>query len=272
MVAFDSSTRPGMTGALNWDEFRLVKAIADSRSLVGAATKLGLNHSTVFRRLTALEGAIGVRLFERSRYQPTAAGEAMINVAADIGESVVEFERHVAGRDIKPSGLLRVTTIDALAIYILPPILNRFRESYPGVELDLILSAEDLSLSRRDAEVALRATSGPTGALVGEKICTLRWAIYCAPELALRYGDDVIGSAPGSVRATITGRCAAGAGSRLTSRESGRCVASTPCSRWRNSPSSASEPRCCPALLAMPAPVWCGLARCRASLTSISGC
>jgi len=187
-----------MNGALNWDEFRLIKAIADSHSLVGAAEMLGLNHSTVFRRLTALESAIGMRLFERSRlrYQPTAAGEAMINVASGVGESIIEFERRVAGRDIKPSGGLRLTTVDSLAIYVLPPILNLFHERYPNVELDLILSSQDLSLSRRDAEVALRATHGPSGTLVGEKICTIRWAIYCAPELALRFGNDVIGSAP----------------------------------------------------------------------------
>jgi DNA-binding transcriptional LysR family regulator len=54
-----------MNGTLNWDEFRLVKAIAESQSLVGAAERLGLNHSTIFRRLTALEAAIGVRLFDR---------------------------------------------------------------------------------------------------------------------------------------------------------------------------------------------------------------
>jgi DNA-binding transcriptional LysR family regulator len=120
----------------------------------------------------------------------------MINVASDVGESIVEFERSVAGRDIKPSGALRVSTIDALAIYVLPPILNQFRVKYPSIELDLILSTQDLSLSRRDAEVALRATNGPLGTLVGEKICTLRWAIYCAPELASRHGNDVIASAP----------------------------------------------------------------------------
>jgi len=198
MGANDSTTRQAVAGALNWDEFRLVKAIADSRSLVGAAAKLGLNHSTVFRRLTALEGAIGVRLFERSRlrYQPTAAGEAMINVAVDIGDSIAEFERNVAGREIKPVGALRLTTIDSLAIYVLPPILNQFRETYPGVALDIILSSQELSLSRRDAEVALRVTHGPTSSLVGQKICSLRWAIYCTPELAVRYGGDVIGSAP----------------------------------------------------------------------------
>ena len=72
-----------MNSALDWDEFRLVKAIADARSLVGAAEALGLNHSTIFRRLGAIETAIGARLFERSRagYQPTAAGEEMIALA-----------------------------------------------------------------------------------------------------------------------------------------------------------------------------------------------
>jgi DNA-binding transcriptional LysR family regulator len=187
-----------MNGTLNWDEFRLIKAIADSHSLVGAAEKLGLNHSTVFRRLTALEAAIGVRLFERSRlrYQPTAAGEAMINVASDVGESIVEFERRVAGRDIKPSGALRVATIDSLAIYVLPPILSQFRTAYPGVQLDLVLSSQNQSLSRREAAVAIRATNGPADPLVGERICAMRWAIYCTPELALRYGNDIMGAAP----------------------------------------------------------------------------
>ena len=57
-----------MNAELSWDEFRLVKAIADSRSLGGAADLLGLNHSTVFRRLAALETSVGARLFERSRH------------------------------------------------------------------------------------------------------------------------------------------------------------------------------------------------------------
>jgi DNA-binding transcriptional LysR family regulator len=66
-----------MAAAISWDDFRLVKAIADARSLVGAADSLSLNHSTVFRRLGALEGQLGTKLFERSRagYAPTAAGE-----------------------------------------------------------------------------------------------------------------------------------------------------------------------------------------------------
>ncbi len=100
-----------MNSGLSWDEFRLVKSIAEARSLVGAAEILGVNHSTVFRRLAAVESAVGARLFERSRtgYEPTGAGEEMIALATTMAESVQEFERRVAGRDVKLTGELTVT-------------------------------------------------------------------------------------------------------------------------------------------------------------------
>src|ERR1700683_4728839 len=109
-----------MNSALSWDEFRLVKDIADARSVGGAADGLGLNHSTIFRRLGAIEAALGAKLFERSRsgYQPTASGEEMVAVAKAMSDTVVEFERRVAGRDVKPSGELRVTTVDSMAVYL----------------------------------------------------------------------------------------------------------------------------------------------------------
>ena len=183
---------------LNWDEFRLVQAIAESHSLVGAAESLGLNHSTVFRRLATLEAGVGVRLFERSRsgYQPTAAGEEMIEVATRMGDAILEFERRVAGRDVKPSGLLRLTAVEGMASIVLAPIIAQFRELNPGIQTELIVSAQDLSLSRRDADIALRATNGPTESLVGRKICTLRWALFAAPAWAGQSADDLIANAP----------------------------------------------------------------------------
>ena len=184
--------------ALDWDEFRLVKAIADARSLVGAAEALGLNHSTVFRRLAAIETAIGARLFERSRagYQPTPAGEEMVGLATSMADSIIEFERRVAGRDAKPTGELHVTTVDAVAAALLPPIIARFRAVNPGVQLDLIVAAQTLNRSRRDADVAIRATNEPPEALVGRRICAVRWAVYCAPSLAAQYGPRLLASAP----------------------------------------------------------------------------
>src|SRR5271166_2116951 len=124
-----------MNADLDWDEFRLVKAIADSRSLAGAAERLGLNHSTVFRRLAALEAGVGARLFERSRagYEPTAAGDEMIALANTMADSIVEFERRIAGRDVKPTGQLRVTTADVIGQHFMPAIMAQFQTQNPGV-------------------------------------------------------------------------------------------------------------------------------------------
>jgi DNA-binding transcriptional LysR family regulator len=182
-----------MDAALDWDEFRLVKAIADSRSLAGAAALLGLNHSTVFRRLGALEAAVGARLFERSRsgYDPTVAGDEMIALANLMADSIGEFERRMAGRDVKPTGLLRVTTVEVIGQRFLPSILAQFRAQNPGVVIDLILSERALNLSRRDADVALRVTNDPPETLVGRRICTLRWAVYCRRDLADSWSGPV---------------------------------------------------------------------------------
>ena len=187
-----------MSAPLSWDEFRLVKAIADARSLVGAAETLGLNHSTIFRRLGAVEDALGARLFERSRsgYQPTAAGEEMVALATGIADSVVEFERRVAGRDVKPSGELRITTVDSMAVHLLPPVFARFRQLNPGVHLDVILAAQQLNLSRRDADVAIRATNEPPETLVGRRIGPIRWAVYAPAKIVQEYGSRVMEEAP----------------------------------------------------------------------------
>ena len=183
---------------LSWDEFRLVKAISDSGSLGGAAEILGLNHSTVFRRLAALETNVDARLFERSRdgYRPTEAGEEMIALAASMAESVEDFERRVAGRDLKPTGQLRVTTVEGVAIQILPAIISQFRARNPGVVVELILSYQLLNLSRRDADIAIRLTNDPPETLVGRRICGIRWALYYRRDLVAAPESQPIDSAP----------------------------------------------------------------------------
>jgi DNA-binding transcriptional LysR family regulator len=186
-----------MNPGLSWDEFRLVKSIAEARSLVGAAGLLGVNHSTVFRRLAAVESAVGARLFERSRtgYEPTAAGEEMIGLATAMAESVQEFERRVAGRDVRPTGELTVTVPGAVGLHFMPGIVAQFRVQHPGVMVALILSNQMLDLSRRDADVAIRLTNDPPETLVGRRICTGRWAVYCRGDAAASLGAEPMESA-----------------------------------------------------------------------------
>ncbi|WP_342237444.1 LysR family transcriptional regulator [Inquilinus sp. OTU3971] len=167
-------------GNISWDDFRLIKAIADSRGLPGAAVQLGLNHSTVFRRLGQVEQALGVTLFERHRsgYVLTPVGEEMAELATRLDDDITGFTRKVAGRTISPTGELRVTTNDSLLIHLLTPLFARFQSECPDVRLDVVLSNEPLNLSKRDADVAIRATDNPPETLVGRRVARIAWALY----------------------------------------------------------------------------------------------
>jgi DNA-binding transcriptional LysR family regulator len=171
---------------ISWDDFRLVRAIAETGSLSGAGDLLGLNHSTVFRRLNALEQDAGARIFERARtgYAATPAGEEMVTIANRMFEEITDFERKVAGQDLKPSGELRVTTNDSLVAHLLTPLFGAFARNYPDIVLDVVIDNRALNLSKRDADVAIRATSEPPETLVGRRIAAICWSVYGKPPVA----------------------------------------------------------------------------------------
>jgi DNA-binding transcriptional LysR family regulator len=169
-----------MTSNLAWDDFRLIKAIADHDGLTGAAAALNVNHSTVFRRLGQIEEQLGLPLFERRKtgYVATVAGAEMAALAGRMEEDVTAFGRRLAGRDVAPSGEVRVTTTDTLYLNMLLPIFAAFRLSNPAIRLDVVIGNQTLNLSRRDADVAIRASDTPGETLVGRRLATLTWAIY----------------------------------------------------------------------------------------------
>jgi DNA-binding transcriptional LysR family regulator len=165
---------------LSWDDFRYVKAIAQGRSLASAAEGLGVNHSTVFRRLAQIEGRLGSRLFERSRsgYTLTPCGEEMVRLAEQMENDIVAFERQVTGRDLHPSGELRITTNDALLVHLLSDLFAGFRRACPEITLDIVISNNSLNLSKRDADIAIRATYRAPEALVGRRVAAFGCAVY----------------------------------------------------------------------------------------------
>lgn len=181
-----------MTQPLAWDDFRLVKAIADARSLGGAAEALTVNNSTVFRRLNTLEDQLGVRIFERARtgYMLTSAGEEMVALATRMSESIIEFERRIAGQDVRPSGELRVTTTDTMFSDLIAPAFCAFREKFPEILLDFIIDNRPLNLSRRDADVAIRAAVDPPETLVGRRIGSIAWSAYASKALIAQHKLD----------------------------------------------------------------------------------
>ncbi len=166
----------------NWDDLRLFLAVAHSGTLSGAARVLGVNHSTVFRRIGAFEEALGVRLFERlpNGYLLTPAGEELHEGALRVEDEIAGLSRKVTGQDLRLSGTVRVTTIDMLAFGLLPRHLAGFRQLYPGIEIELIVGNATLSLSRREADVALRVGNEPPESLVGRRAGRLVFATYAS--------------------------------------------------------------------------------------------
>jgi DNA-binding transcriptional LysR family regulator len=167
--------------ALPWDDLKLVFAIGRAGTLSGGARRIGIDHSTAFRRLGALEARLGVRLFDRARdgYAATPAGEAIIREAARFDEVVLALERRLAGEDLRPSGTVRVTTTDTL-LGVLAPEIARFREAHPEITVELVVANAFLSLTRRDADVALRpATEAPEN-LTGRRLAGIATALYAA--------------------------------------------------------------------------------------------
>ena len=106
------------------DDLRLLVALAEAGSLAGAARAIRVNHASAWRRLGALEGRLGVRLFERGRdgYEPTAAGEAAIVEAERTLGGLAKLERRLAGQDIRPTGMVRLTTTDTLLDLVMPAL------------------------------------------------------------------------------------------------------------------------------------------------------
>ncbi len=170
----------------DWNDLRLVLAIAQSGSLTGAAQALTVNHSTAFRRLNQLEAKLGVRLFERlpgGLYQATGAGEQMAETAERVEAETAALDRDLVGRDRRLTGQLRVTSSETLAHQLLSRELARFHRAHPGIIVELAIDNRILSLSRREADIALRPARPKEGDLFGRKLADIGWALYGAPDM-----------------------------------------------------------------------------------------
>ncbi|HED18017.1 MAG TPA: LysR family transcriptional regulator [Gammaproteobacteria bacterium] len=165
-----------------WDDFRTMLAVCREGTLSGAARLLGVNHSTVFRRVNALEDKLGVRLFERlpEGYAMTEAGESVREAGERIEDEVFGLSRKLVGRDLGLHGTLRVTAPDAFAIKRLTPLLVRFSKRYPDIRLELSMANHYLDLTRHETDVAIRATTTPPETVIGRRLCALVTTVYGA--------------------------------------------------------------------------------------------
>lgn len=183
---------------MNWDDVRIFLAVARNGQILGAAKALGLNHATVARRLSALEEALGSKLFVRrtNGSSLSAEGERFISHAEHV-ESVMLAASAALGADSQVEGTVRVGTPDGFGVAYLAPRIRELLEQHPGLRIELVPVPRVFSLSRREADIAVTLERPKEGRLVARKLTGYRLGLYAETGYLARNGrpkepDDLV--------------------------------------------------------------------------------
>ena len=174
-----------------WDDLRHFLAFARAGSMQSAAKALGVNQSTVQRRIADLEECVGHRLVERhlGGYRLTPLGEALRPTAEGVETAIGAFGRHLAACDKGLTGRLRVTCGSSVAACLRrTPLIDAFHARYPGLRLELVISDRHLDLSKGEADIAIRLGEPRDEALIGRKIAEASWSVYASRGYVERHG------------------------------------------------------------------------------------
>lgn len=163
-----------------WDDLRIFLAAFREGSCARAGTRIGVNQSTVSRRIAALESALGVRLFDRTPegLVPTAAAEEIVPRAELFEATAAELVDAVEGLDTSSSGVVRIASPFLIASELLAPALPEFLAERPGLRVELIAGDALVDLTRREADLALRFVRPDRGDLIVRRVGTLRFDVF----------------------------------------------------------------------------------------------
>jgi DNA-binding transcriptional LysR family regulator len=176
---------------LEWGDLRYFLAFARAGSMQAAAKTLGVNQSTVQRRISELEERLGRRLVERhlTTYRLTELGRELRPAAERVEAAVATFERQLAASDKDLTGTIRVTCGSILADRLRrTDLIDAFHARHPGLRVELVISDRFLDLSKGEADLAIRAGEPRDEALVGRKIAEASWAVYASHGYLERHG------------------------------------------------------------------------------------
>src|SRR5262249_19445929 len=168
-----------------WSDLKILLALSRAGSVAGAARSLGVDQSTVSRRLAALEESVGARLVLRGgrEFAFTAEGRTMASAAERAEAAVVEASRSVREGKLEISGKVRVSSLPGL----MPPLVRAIaaaRETYPALTIELSLDRRAVDLAKGEADMGLRMFRPTEGHLVARKLTDVGWAVYASREYA----------------------------------------------------------------------------------------
>ena len=180
-----------MCRRMQWDDLRYVLAVYREGSALRAARSLGVDQTTVLRRLNGLEATLGTPLFERHKtgHTPTSTGRLVAESAERMEKEARGLENALATKRRMLSGSVRFTTSEGLAARFVTPCMREFQRLYPAVAVELIASDQRLDVAGGEADVALRASSRPEGAgIVAQRLPDVAWSVYCGRAYAAERG------------------------------------------------------------------------------------
>ena len=169
---------------MNWDDLRFFLALAREGTVSGAGRTLNVKHTTVARRIAALEEQLGSRLFDRmpSGYGMTQVGENLMPHALGVEELVNAADREVFGMDTQLSGSLKIAASYDMFSRLVTPRLSEFKRKFPLIDIELVSSTGLVDLGSRQADIALRISPKPPEQLVGRRVVSLGHGVYGTEE------------------------------------------------------------------------------------------
>jgi DNA-binding transcriptional LysR family regulator len=175
----------------DWNDLKYFLAVARNGSSLAAAKAVGSSQSTVHRRLKELEKQLGGQLVSRrpTGYRLTELGEYLRADAERVEEAALTFERHISASRQEISGVVRVTCPEAVGYRLMrSPLLAMFKERFPALLVEFVMTDELLDLAKGEADIAIRAVAPRDDTLVGRKIADLQWAVYASRSYVEQHG------------------------------------------------------------------------------------
>lgn len=177
--------------ALNWDDLKFFLEVARTRKASSAARRLGVDYTTVSRRIASLEKALGTLLFEKSRtngFVLTPEGERLLAYAEPIESTLHMACEQVSGSGVALSGHVRIGCTEGFGSFFITPLLSRFVEQWPAISVDILPLPHFISLSKREADIVIALERPEHGPYVCCKLADYRLRLYATQQYLDSHG------------------------------------------------------------------------------------
>lgn len=174
-----------------WGKIRSFLAVSRLGSLSAAARELGVSQPTLSRDIQALEISTNLNLFKRTTQglQLTEAGQTLVEAAGKMSAAADQFSRQASGLSVELTGDVRISVNEIVGVYLLPPAIAAFRIQHPGVHIEIVISNHVSSLSKREADIALRMFRPTQPDLVARRLPDMELGFYAHRDYIRKYGE-----------------------------------------------------------------------------------